>query len=115
MLKKKAAEQIVPEESAADEPADEEGTAEEVFANPAHPYTQALLTAAPAPIYGYRQARLRLSGEIPSAMVEAAYPWSPNGVLRYAAIHEPEGKHRIVLRGQFRSPSRTLHTSQTFT
>ena len=44
----------------------EEGTAEEVFDSPTHPYTQALLTAAPVPEYGHRPRRLRLRGEIPS-------------------------------------------------
>jgi oligopeptide/dipeptide ABC transporter ATP-binding protein len=44
----------------------EDGSAEEVFDRPVHPYTQALLTAAPAPEYGHRVRRLRLSGEIPS-------------------------------------------------
>jgi peptide/nickel transport system ATP-binding protein/oligopeptide transport system ATP-binding protein len=45
----------------------EEGSAEEVFSNPTHPYTRALLTAAPVPVYGHRPTRLRLRGEIPSA------------------------------------------------
>jgi peptide/nickel transport system ATP-binding protein/oligopeptide transport system ATP-binding protein len=44
----------------------EEGSAEEIFEHPTHPYTQALLTAAPVPEYGYRPRRLRLRGEIPS-------------------------------------------------
>lgn len=44
----------------------EEGTAAEVFDQPAHPYTKALLTAAPVLEYGHRPQRLRLSGEIPS-------------------------------------------------
>ena len=45
----------------------EEGTVEEIFTNPSHPYTRALLTASPAPEYGRRRERLRLRGEIPSA------------------------------------------------
>ena len=44
----------------------EDGTAEEVFEHPVHPYTQALLTAAPVAEYGHRSERLRLRGEIPS-------------------------------------------------
>jgi peptide/nickel transport system ATP-binding protein/oligopeptide transport system ATP-binding protein len=44
----------------------EEGTTEEVFERPTHPYTQALLTAAPVPEWGRRTRRLRLAGEIPS-------------------------------------------------
>jgi peptide/nickel transport system ATP-binding protein/oligopeptide transport system ATP-binding protein len=44
----------------------EAGTAEEVFENPTHPYTKALLTAAPVAEWGQRLRRLRLTGEIPS-------------------------------------------------
>jgi peptide/nickel transport system ATP-binding protein/oligopeptide transport system ATP-binding protein len=44
----------------------EEGSAEEIFEHPVHPYTRALLTAAPVPEYGHRPQRLRLRGEIPS-------------------------------------------------
>jgi len=46
----------------------EEGSAAEVFEHPSHPYTQALLTAAPVPRYGHRPRRLKLIGEIPSAV-----------------------------------------------
>jgi oligopeptide/dipeptide ABC transporter ATP-binding protein len=45
----------------------EQGTAEDIFDHPSHPYTQALLSAAPVPEYGHRPERLRLRGEIPSA------------------------------------------------
>jgi oligopeptide/dipeptide ABC transporter ATP-binding protein len=44
----------------------EDGSAEEVFEDPVHPYTRALLTAAPVPEYGHKPQRLRLRGEIPS-------------------------------------------------
>jgi oligopeptide/dipeptide ABC transporter ATP-binding protein len=44
----------------------EEGTAVDVFERPTHPYTQALLSAAPVAEYGPRPPRLRLAGEIPS-------------------------------------------------
>jgi oligopeptide/dipeptide ABC transporter ATP-binding protein len=44
----------------------EEGTAVDVFERPTHPYTRALLSAAPVAEYGPRPPRLRLAGEIPS-------------------------------------------------
>jgi oligopeptide/dipeptide ABC transporter ATP-binding protein len=42
--------------------------AEELFANPAHPYTEALLSAIPIPDPDLRKKRLILQGEIGSAM-----------------------------------------------
>ena len=46
----------------------ETGTREEVYAEPSHPYTQALLSAAPVPDPGARGVRKRivLTGEVPS-------------------------------------------------
>ncbi|OLT00298.1 hypothetical protein BJF90_36105 [Pseudonocardia sp. CNS-004] len=44
----------------------EQGQTEQVFAHPTHPYTKALLTAAPTAEYGVRRERFRLSGEPPS-------------------------------------------------
>jgi len=41
------------------------GSAERIFAGPHHPYTEALLSAAPA-VDGQQQQRIRLGGEIPS-------------------------------------------------
>lgn len=46
----------------------EQGTTEDVFENPVHPYTKALLSAAPVVEYGRAHDRLRLAGEIPSPM-----------------------------------------------
>jgi len=42
------------------------GTADEVFANPRHPYTRALLSAVPEPVYGQTRDRIALKGETPS-------------------------------------------------
>ena len=44
----------------------EKAPAEELFANPMHPYTQALLSAIPVPNLKHRRERIRLKGEITS-------------------------------------------------
>ncbi len=41
------------------------GPAAEIFAKPAHPYTQALLSAIPKPVPGKRHDRIILTGELP--------------------------------------------------
>lgn len=44
----------------------ESGNTEDLFTDPAHPYTRALLSAAPVAVPGRKQDRFRLHGEIPS-------------------------------------------------
>jgi oligopeptide/dipeptide ABC transporter ATP-binding protein len=44
----------------------EEGSSDEVFGAPSHPYTKALLSAAPVAEWGRRRERYLLEGEIPS-------------------------------------------------
>ncbi len=44
----------------------EKASAEELFANPMHPYTQALLSAIPIPELGARKERIIIKGEITS-------------------------------------------------
>jgi peptide/nickel transport system ATP-binding protein len=46
----------------------ETGAAEDVFAPPSHPYTEALLSAIPIPDPDVQQKRIRLEGGVPSAI-----------------------------------------------
>jgi len=45
----------------------EEASSEQIFAEPQHPYTQALLSSTPAPDPGGRRQRIILPGTVPSA------------------------------------------------
>ena len=58
---------------------------QELFANPAHPYTQALLSAIPVPKTGGKRERIILKGEIAS-------PINPHSCCRFAprCIHATE-------------------------
>ena len=44
------------------------GDADQIFSQPAHPYTQALISAVPKPIYagGVARNRIILTGDVPS-------------------------------------------------
>ena len=44
------------------------GTKEQVFEDPAHPYTKALLSAIPIPDIGVKSERIVLSGDVPSPL-----------------------------------------------
>ncbi|MBE2893895.1 peptide ABC transporter ATP-binding protein [Spirabiliibacterium falconis] len=46
----------------------EQGTAEQIFSNPRHPYTQALLSATPRLSPEKRRERIKLKGELPSPL-----------------------------------------------
>jgi len=46
----------------------EEGSIDQVFQNPKHPYTKALLSATPIADPSIKKERIRLSGEIPSPL-----------------------------------------------
>ena len=54
----------------------EKAPAEELFANPLHPYTKALLSAIPIPQLGKKKERILLKGEISS-------PIAPGDVCRF--------------------------------
>ena len=49
----------------------------ELFHHPAHPYTQALLSAVPSPTYGTHKDRILLKGDVPS-------PVNPKPGCRFA-------------------------------
>lgn len=44
----------------------EVGSTEEIFADPSHPYTRALLSTVPSAVFGAKRERVRLPGEVPS-------------------------------------------------
>ena len=46
----------------------EKGKVDDIFESPKHPYTEALISAAPLPVPGRALDRIKLVGEIPSAM-----------------------------------------------
>lgn len=56
----------------------EVATSEELFSNPVHPYTKALFSAIPVPIYDYKRERIILEGDVPS-------PINPKSGCRFAA------------------------------
>jgi len=56
----------------------EQGTVEQVFSNPKHPYTQALLSAVPLPQAEPDKTRIKLEGDLPSPVdVPKGCPFHP--------------------------------------
>ena len=71
----------------------EVGTRDEVFGDPQHPYTRALLSAIPVPDPSRRRVRVALSGELPSPLHPPTgcnfHPRCPIGVAGVCDVHDP--------------------------
>ncbi|MFT4037966.1 MAG: ABC transporter ATP-binding protein [Thermomicrobiales bacterium] len=69
----------------------EAGTTEQVFSPPHHPYTEALLSAAPAPDPTVTQERIRLTGPAPSAgSVTQGCPFASRCPRKLGAVCDQE-------------------------
>lgn len=85
----------------------ETGPAEEVFANPRHPYTAALLSATPSADPSAARKRIKLEGELPSPLnPPPGCPFNPRcwRVLDECRSVEPplegQGAHRVACHNQ---------------
>jgi len=69
----------------------EAGSAEDVFAPPYHPYTEALLSAIPIPDPQVQRERIHLSGSVPSAVnIPGGCRFHPRCPRKIGAICEQE-------------------------
>jgi oligopeptide transport system ATP-binding protein len=91
------------------------GTEDEIYSRPAHPYTQALLSAVPVPDPSLRagRARIRLTGDVPS-------PVNPPSGCRFRTrcwkateICEDE-EPALVVRGGGHHPSACHHAEEQY-
>ncbi len=65
----------------------EVGEADAVFGSPLHPYTQALLRAAPQMQLGRRSEKVALAGELPSPLaIPVGCPFHPTMPARFRSL-----------------------------
>ncbi len=82
----------------------ERGPTEDVFDNPRHPYTQALLSAAPVAQWGVKRERTRLKGEIGSPvnppdacrLVGRCPLEQPSCSLKQPKLYDPGDGHSVA-------------------
>ncbi|MCZ6872494.1 MAG: ABC transporter ATP-binding protein [bacterium] len=81
----------------------EQGTTQEVFGNPRHPYTQALLSAVPRIEASSRIEKIRLGGDVPSPIHPPSgchfHPRCPHATIRcreqYPAVSTLSSSHTV--------------------
>ncbi|MDO6585146.1 ABC transporter ATP-binding protein [Salipiger sp. 1_MG-2023] len=81
----------------------EEGPVEQVFEDPRHPYTRALLSAVPVPSAVKRPDRIRLTGDIPAPPTSRKVaPFTPaaRSLRREPAIPSPRIRSRLARTGR---------------
>jgi oligopeptide/dipeptide ABC transporter ATP-binding protein len=78
------------------------GTAEQIYNNPQHPYTKALLSSIPRPVPGKKKERIKLKGELPSASnYPKGCPFHTRCPLATAQCREVRPEWREVEKGHF--------------
>ncbi|UOR13478.1 ABC transporter ATP-binding protein [Halobacillus amylolyticus] len=77
-------------------------SSEELYANPLHPYTQALLSAIPRPVPGKKRDRVRLEGDLPNpADYPSGCPFHTRCPLAHDRCREERPEWREVKPGHF--------------
>ena len=95
----------------------EKGPAAEVFGNPAHPYTEALLRAVPKPLPGQKGKLIGLSGDPPSPLTPppgCVFHSRCERVMAHCSKSKP-GKHTISnVHTEYDQKQRIPHESRCF-
>ncbi|MUK87613.1 dipeptide ABC transporter ATP-binding protein [Ornithinibacillus sp. L9] len=78
------------------------GTTEQIFKNPQHPYTKALLSSIPRPIPGRKRERIKLEGDLPSASnYPTGCPFHTRCPVATEACREAKPEWREVEEGHY--------------